>query len=198
MEGDIIESDVTEGDGPNWQLIKSRCQGDYKVFKMYINTMRSARRDVEGDFILLDCPNACNVIPITEDGQMVMVRQYRFGLSRVTLEFPAGMADGEEIPLDAAQRELLEETGFGGGEWAYLGSQVINAAFQNNVIHTFLARNVRLIDAQNLDHDEDIDVLLYPLTDLPKLIASGEIDQSVMLSTIYRYELWKRDHQQDA
>jgi NTP pyrophosphohydrolases including oxidative damage repair enzymes len=179
---------------PRWQLIKSRSQGDYKVFKMYIKTMRSERRGVEGDFILLDCPNACNVIAVTEDEQVVMVRQYRFGLGRDTLEFPAGMLDPQEEPLEAAQRELLEETGFGGGEWNYLGAQVINAAFQNNVIHSFFASNVRLIDVQKLDRDEDIDVLLYPLADLHALIADGEIDQAVMLSTIFRYEMWHNTH----
>lgn len=180
-----------ENEKQRWQLLKSRNQGDYRVFQLNIHTMRSTRSGVEGDYVALDCPSACNVIAVTEDRQVVMVRQYRFGLGQDTLEFPAGMLDPQEDPLRAAQRELLEETGFGDGEWVYLGYQVINAAIQNNVIHSFYAGDVRLVDVQKLDHDEDIDVILYPFEELRALIANGQIDQAVMLSTIFRYEMWR-------
>lgn len=172
-----------------WQLLKKKFIGNFRVFNLNIHTMRSTRSGIEGDFTVLDCPNACNVIAVTEDQQLVLVRQFRFGLNRETLEFPAGMVEAGEDPLLAAQRELLEETGFGEGTWMYLGETVFNAAFQNNVIHSFFADGVRLVDIQKLDHDEDIDVVLYPFEDLPHLVEEEQMNHAVMLSALYWYHL---------
>jgi 8-oxo-dGTP pyrophosphatase MutT (NUDIX family) len=172
-----------------WQLVSDTNLGNYRVFDLHIQRMRSQRSGAEGDFVVLDCPNACNVIAVTEDQQLVLVRQYRFGLGRETLEFPAGMVEADEDPLLAAQRELLEETGFGEGEWSYLGETAFNAAFQNNKIYSFFAKDVRLVDVQKLDHDEDIDVILYPFADLPQLIEEGKLNHAVMLSALYWYKL---------
>ena len=90
-------------------------------------------------------------------------------------------------PVSFTLKQLL--TGFGDGEWSYLGETAFNAAFQNNKIYSFFAKDVRLVDVQKLDHDEDIDVVLYPFEDLPQLIEEEKMNHAVMLSALYWYKV---------
>jgi 8-oxo-dGTP pyrophosphatase MutT (NUDIX family) len=131
-----------------------------------------------------------NVLPLTTDGQAVLIRQPRFGIDAVTLEVPGGVIDAGEEPLAAAQRELREETGYGGGTWRSLGWAHPNPAIQTNRVHMFVADGVVLEGPQHLDALEDIAVELVPTQRLATLADEGTISHALAQLTVLR---WLRD-----
>ncbi len=138
--------------------------------------------ETEHAFHILKCPDWCNILPITPDGLVVMVRQYRYGTDEETLELPGGMIDPEDPnPMDGARRELLEETGYAAAELIHTGVIQPNPAMQTNRCHSFLARDVIKVREPALDAGEDIEVVTVPLDDIPRLVASGEIVHALVV-----------------
>jgi len=130
--------------------------------------------------------DAANVVPITKDGHLLMIEQYRFGIRKKTLEVPGGMIDDGENQEDAVKRELLEETGFGGGNWNYLGSIPANPVFQDAYIHHWIATDVELIGATNFDDAEDISLKKMPIPDVVELLKNGEIEHPHTVNALLR------------
>jgi 8-oxo-dGTP pyrophosphatase MutT (NUDIX family) len=151
------------------------------------------RRDVshdprdsrEHDFFVIEAPDWMNVVPLTVDGQVVLIEQYRHGSKKVTLEVPGGMVDERESPGETAERELLEETGYRAGTIELLGRVRPNPAIQNNWLHIFIARDCVLAQAPQPESAEQIDVRLVALEDVPNLIASGAIDHALVVAAFY-------------
>jgi ADP-ribose pyrophosphatase len=164
----------------DWDLIDSKVDRDYRVFKIKVDTSLSPRTKKAGEFYVIDTNDWVNIIPITEDGQVVMIKQFRHGSKKVTLEIPGGLVD-DESPEKAALRELLEETGYQGDGVTYLGATNPNPAIFNNLCHTFLVENVKKVSDINLDDNEDIEVVLKPLAEVPSLIAEGNIDHALVI-----------------
>ena len=119
-------------------------------------------------------PGATAVVPITEDGRIVMVRQYRYPVGQVTLEIPAGKLDAGEAPLICAQRELKEETGYVAESWTKLTSLLTTPGFTDEVIHLYKAENMRF-DVACPDEDEFINTCLYTPDELRQMIADETI-----------------------
>ena len=118
---------------------------------------------------------AVAIIPILPDGRVIMERQYRYAHSRVVLEIPAGKLDSpDEIPLEAAKRELREETGALAGKITYLGEIVASPALVSEIIHLYLAEELTFGERE-LDEDEFLDVEYIPLTELKNMVMRGEI-----------------------
>lgn len=122
----------------------------------------------------IDHPGAAAVIPLVEDGQVLLVRQFRYPIGRETLEIPAGKLDPGESPRECAKRELQEETGFSGEDFIRIGAFVTTPAFTNEVIHLFLARNLTDGTAAT-DFDEFINTVKLPLDEVLKRIEDGTI-----------------------
>ena len=127
------------------------------------------------------------MVAITADEQVVMVRQFRYGIGDLTLEFPAGQVEPGEAPRAAIERELKEETGATRAEVLELGWCHPNPAFLSNRCHHFVATGVELGGEQKLDEHEEIEIVTIPLAEVDARIASGEITHSLSLAGWYLY-----------
>jgi 8-oxo-dGTP pyrophosphatase MutT (NUDIX family) len=122
-----------------------------------------------------------------------LIRQYRHGIGAVHFEIPAGTTDPEDNSLEeAARRELLEETGYGGGTWTPLMTLSANPALQNNLTHTFLAEGVSEIGAPAPEASEDLRIHLVPLADVEKLIEGGGFLQALHVAPLMKLLLRRR------
>jgi 8-oxo-dGTP pyrophosphatase MutT (NUDIX family) len=127
------------------------------------------------NFIRLQEPDVAMVLAVTSDGQVPLVTQYRHGIGQMLLDLPAGYVDGDEDTLLAAQRELVEETGYVGGTWAHVGSLWRNSSRGRHRLHIYVAQGVQPHGQRHLDATEELDVQLVPLADLTQLVLSGQI-----------------------
>ena len=141
-----------------------------------------------GVFSVLKAPDWVNVIALTSDEQVVMIRQYRQGTRDITLEIPGGMVDPGEDFMTAGLRELKEETGGVGIRAEQIGVVAPNPAIQQNHCGTILVRDVELGE-QSLEGNEEIEVVLYPLSDVPDLIRTGQITHSLVIAAFHFYHL---------
>jgi len=149
--------------------------------------MRSPNGSYEDDFYYLSSRNWVNIIPITEAGEVIMIRQFRHGIQAQTLEVPGGVVDADDEPsLDAARRELEEETGYTSDQIEPLGFVSPNPAILNNRCYAFVALNARLKGEQNLDPAEDIGVELIPLSEIPKMILEEKIIHSLIICAFFK------------
>ncbi len=178
-------SDDSQRSGDDSQLVwrreRSERVADCRVFKVRRDISSDPRGRGEHDFYVIEAPDWINVIPLTEDGRVVLIEQFRHGTGEVSLEIPGGMVDPGESPAEAAARELLEETGYEASEVVLLGPARPNPAIQDNRIHSFLARGaVRRGEPKN-EGTEQTRVRLVPVEQIPALIAGGKIDHALVV-----------------
>ena len=148
------------------------------------------------EYYVLEYPDWVNTLAITKDGQFVMVRQYRYALGKTVNELCAGVIEEGEAPMCAAQRELMEETGFGGGTWQEWMTISANPSTHTNLTHCFLARDVELQGTQHLDKGEDVEVRLFTEQEVLSMLQRGEIWQSLMAAPLWKYFAEKRRGQE--
>ncbi|MGM9737114.1 MAG: NUDIX hydrolase [Candidatus Cryptobacteroides sp.] len=139
------------------------------------------------EFYVLEYPDWVNVIAVTEDGRFVMERQYRHGLGKTCFEIPAGVIEDGEDPIEAAKRELLEETGYGEGKWHKIMTVSGNSSTTNNLSHCFVAEGVRKISGQHLDSTEDLEIVLLDTAQVKDLMVNDQIRQALMAAPLWRY-----------
>lgn len=140
------------------------------------------------DYYVLEFPDWVNVIALTAEGKYVMVSQYRHGREETAYELVAGVSEPSDASmLDAAKRELAEETGYGGGEWRLLTVVAPNPANQNNLTHCFLATGVEPLGSQHLDPTEELSVHLLTLDEVKELLRTDQIRQALMAAPLWRY-----------
>lgn len=127
-----------------------------------------------------------NVIALTKDRKIVLIKQYRHGVGQVLLEIPAGVMDAEdESPLQAAKRELLEETGYASEKFVQIGSVYPNPATHTNMTYSFLALDVEKVGEQNLDETEEIEISLVPFDEFIALAKEGGLPQALHVSALF-------------
>jgi 8-oxo-dGTP pyrophosphatase MutT (NUDIX family) len=131
-----------------------------------------------------------NIIPVTNDGKVVFVRQFRHGTQEMTLEIPGGMVDADDAsPATAARREMVEEAGYDSPTIVSLGVVTPNPALLTNRCHTFLALDAKQIAVPTPGHFEDTIVELAPLAEVPDLIRGGRISHALVAAAFHVYEL---------
>ncbi len=170
-----------------WTIISSHVDKSYRVFSLRRDRARSPRTSETHDFYVLESPSWVNIIPVTPTKEVVLIRQYRFGIRDMTLEIPGGLMEASDSPEEAARRELREETGYREETLIPLGIVHPNPAIQNNLCYTFLAENVFPVGQLIQDEREDIEVVLQPLPEIPRLIREGAISHALVIAAFYRF-----------
>jgi ADP-ribose diphosphatase len=177
-----------------WRTISSQARGNFRVFSLREDRKISPRTGREHDFVVLEASPWVNVVALTPDRQMVLIEQYRHGSNTVELEIPGGIMDpADATPEATGVRELVEETGYQGENPVVVGEVFANPAILSNRCHTVLLRNCRLVKPLQLDEGEDLITKLFPMEQVPELVASGRIRHSLVVAALYQFELWWRN-----
>lgn len=168
----------------SWIAESERTVVSSPVMEVIEQTCRSSEDERQHNFYILRSRDWANIIPVTEDGKIVLVKQYRIGIARHTVEIPGGVADsGETDAQVAAIREMTEETGYvplPGARCLHVGTSFPNPAIQNNRVHSFVIGPVRRAGPQKLDSGEMIEVIEVPIHEIPKMLDKGAIDHALI------------------
>ena len=178
---------MTDDKDKQWTVLES----EYLIRRPWLTARRDWVRLPNGvennEYYVLEYPDWVNVIALTEDGKFIMERQYRHGLRWTGYEICAGVCEEGETPLESAQRELHEETGFGGGEWMHLMTISPNTSSVNNQCHCLVSRGVKRVSAPHQEATEDISVHFLTVDEVRSLLLHNEIKQALMLAPLWRY-----------
>ena len=167
-----------------WERLGSERLLTNRYFSLRADRLRLPDGGIKDPYYVLERPDAAIIVPITADGEVVFVRQYRPPLQMMEFGPPAGLVEEGERPDVAARRELAEETGYTGGEWEPLGSLASSPSLKDNWAHLFLARNVEKTAPPDPDEHELVEVVTVPVEDLRSLIHSGKIVSSSGVAAI--------------
>ena len=165
-----------------WTRLDQSTVYETRVFNLLRQRSRSPRTAREHDFFVLDAGDWVNIIPLTPENEVVLIRQYRHGIEGFTLEVPGGMVDATDgSPQIAAIREMQEETGYDASDVVPLGRTHPNPAIQGNYCHTFLARGAVKTATPSFDGTEETEVVLVPLAEIPSCIQNGQITHALVI-----------------
>ena len=171
----------------NWQILDSSYPFSCPWLTVRKDVVQLPNGIIIPDFYITEAPDWVNVIAITTEGKFIIEEQYRHGIQKVCFELCAGMVDEGESPLGAAKRELLEETGYSGGNWTAFGMSVPNASGATIKCYHFLATDVELTQSPNTENTEDIKIYLLTEQELKQKMLDGRIAEAVMLAPLWRY-----------
>ena len=171
----------------SWKVLETE-----KIFELGYLKIRGEKCEMPDGrimprYFVVDFSDWVQVLPITPEGEMVLVSQYRHAAGVTCLELPGGAMslNNDEEPLEAGRRELLEETGFDSKEdYVSLGFHYPNPALQSNKVHGFLALNCEYVQKPELDPYEDLEVVKMPVKELYEKLERGEITHSLMVPTL--------------
>lgn len=177
-----------ENDNMRWKVIES----EYLHRRPWLTVRREILQMPDGtvvpEYYVLEYPNWVNIIAITKERNFILVKQYRPGIEETCLELCAGVCEKEDAtPLASAQRELMEETGYGGGTWTEFMRVAPNASATNNYSYCFIAENVEKLGDQALDESEELSVHLLSFGEVKELLESGRIIQATMAAPLWKY-----------
>lgn len=168
----------------SWERLSSERIFENPYFSLRADRLRLPDGAVKDPYYVIERDDAVFVFPLTKDGEVVLVRQYRPAIERMELCLPAGLVEESEKPVEAAKRELREETGHGGGEWEEVVSLASSPGLKNNWAHVFLARGVEEVSDLDPDEFERLEVVNVPLEKLKELVYSGDIVSSSGVAAI--------------
>ncbi len=164
---------------------------EYVYSSPWLTVRKDAVRTDRGvdidDFYVLEYPTWVNVIATTADGHYIIEKQYRHGIQQEVYEICAGTCEKNEDPINAAKRELLEETGFGGGKWSLIGKFAPNPNSMNNWCYSFLAEGVTKMQEPHQEATEDITILQIEEKELLEMMKGGKMVEGIMLAPLWLY-----------
>jgi ADP-ribose pyrophosphatase len=183
-----------------FQTLDTAPVADCRVFTVERVRRRSSHSGAERDYFRIGAGDWVNVMALTPEGDVLLVRQERHGIEAFTLELPGGMVDPGETPRDAALRELHEETGYRAVEAELLGWVHPNPALQANRCWSFLVRGVvKAVETARLGHDdEEMELVRVPFSELRRLTREGAITHALVVSALHLYELRRSDQRAEG
>lgn len=168
-----------------WKILSSNYLFSDRWFKVRKDVCESPEGKIIDPYYVYEFPTWVGALPVTEDGKIIMVKQYRHALGEVCIEIPGGCVDDTDSGHEAAiARELLEETGYSFSSFEYLGRISANPSTNTNLLHMFLARGGVKTARQQLDANEEIEVVLLSMDELKSLLRENKIVQSMHVSCI--------------
>jgi len=167
-----------------WKKLASREIARTRIFTVESVDFHHPARPKPQDFFVINAPDWVNVVALTPDGQLVLVRQFRYGPADFSVEIPGGVIDAGEDPLAAGVRELREETGYEGTNARLLGSVHPNPAMQNNRCHLVLVENARPTAKLDWDPDEEFEIMTRPVDEVYQLAYRGGITHAMVLDAL--------------
>lgn len=170
-----------------WKILDSKYIIKRPWLTARVDKVELPNGTIHPEYYVLEYPAWVNVIAITTEGKFVMVEQYRHGLGDVFTEICAGVVEKGEEPLHAAQRELLEETGYGKGNWQLFTVLSANPGTTTNLTYTYLATDVEPVSTQHLDETEDIAVKLLSPEEVRDMLLKDELKQALMAAPLWKY-----------
>lgn len=170
-----------------WPLVGEETILETPVFTVKKSICRSPKDGRDKGFFVLDCPEWVQVLAVTDDQEVILVRQFRQASREISLELPGGVVEKGQTPEEAGRRELREETGYEAANWRHLASFRPNPATHNNQAHLFLAEGARLTGPTEFDENEDIELVKVPVNDLPTLVLNGTVNHAIMAAGILFY-----------
>ena len=170
----------------DWDRVRSERGPELGILDVRFDWMRHPSGERVLKRLVLESVDWINIVALDTRGRSIMVDQYRFGIGARTLETPGGMVDPGETPLEAAQRELLEETGYGGGVWRSLGAVEPNPAIHPHLCHHFLAEGVRKLAEPEPGPGEAIALEFLDLDGIRTAMREGRLRHVLALSALCR------------
>jgi len=156
---------------------------EYVVKHQYFTARKDSYETAAGKIVepyfVVELPTSVTAVAITEDNEVILIKQYRHPLNESIVEIPGGFIDEAEQPQQAIERELMEETGYSFSSFHYLGITAANPGLLNNFTHMFLAVGGNKSGEQSLDANEEIEIILKPLQEVKQMLQHNEIRQSM-------------------
>ena len=163
-----------------WKILSSEYLFNDLWFKVRKDICKTPQGKIVDPYYVYEFPEWVTAVPVTAEGKIIMVHQYRHAIGEVCIEFPGGCVDSTDKTLEsAASRELLEETGYKFETFKSLGKISSNPSTNSNLMHMFLATGGKKVAGQSLDHNEEIEVVLYSIDEVKELIKENKILQSM-------------------
>ena len=170
-----------------WKILKSETLFNDLWFKVRKDTCVTENGKIIDPYYVYEFPTWVTAFALTEDGKVIMEKQYRHGLQEITWEIPGGCVDDTDANLEAAvKRELLEETGYQFKEVLYLGHTCANPSTNNNLMHMYLLKGGEKVAAQDLDPNEEIEVKLFSVDEVKQMWLENQFNQSMHYTCITR------------
>lgn len=172
---------------PGWKLISSTYLHRKNWLTVRCDHLRLPNGHEIPEYFVLEYPAWINVIALDDAGQFILVRQFRYGLGATHYELCAGVCEPDETPLEAARRELMEETGYGGGEWEEFIVTSPNPATSDNLVYCYIAHNLKVLSAPFPEASEQLEVHVVGKARLYELMDTGGIVQATHLAALWKY-----------
>ena len=169
----------------NWKTLSSEYITRHKYFTARKDKCETPEGKIIEEYFVVEMPVSACALSLTEDGEVIMIKQYRHPIGQTILELPGGFIDENELPEAAMARELMEETGYEFSSVEQVGTIAANPGVLNNFTWLFLARGGKKTGMQKLDHNEEIDVVTISLDELKELFLKNKIVQSLHTSCIF-------------
>lgn len=175
-----------------WEVSSEKVLLETPVATIKSGPVLCKKSGIRKDFIRFDFPEWVNVVALTPENEILLIKQFRYGSNRVEIEIPGGVVESGEPPLEAGCRELLEETGYAGNNATVIGRVCPNPAIQHNFCHTVLVENAVRVADPNMDDMEDINCFLRSEKEVLTLIERGDLNHGLVLNALMFYSNRKK------